>query len=115
MHKVILEGTFTVGIGFMAMVYGVGALTQLATVVVTVMVEYVVNTPLFMAVNEGTSPVPLPVRPIEVLEFVQEKVPPAGVLTKLVAGMMAPLHTTILAGTVTVGTGLVVIVYDPVA
>jgi len=87
----------------------------LATVAVTVIVEYVVKTPLFMAVNEGTSPVPLPVRPIDVLEFVHEKVPPAGVLTKLVAGMMAPLQTTILAGTVTVGTGLVVTVYDPVA
>ena len=73
------------------------------------------KTPLLVAVKDGTSPVPLPVSPMEVLEFVQEKVPPAGVLTKLVAGILAPLHTTMFAGTVTVGTGLVVISYDPVA
>jgi len=55
-------------------------------------------------------PVPLAANPIALLEFVQAKVPPAGVLTKLVPGMDPPLQMVMLDGTETVGTGFTVMV-----
>jgi len=115
LQTVILAGTDTAGIGCIVMLYGVGKLTQLLTVAVTVMVVYVGKLPLLIAVNEGTSPVPLAANPTEVFEFVHVNVPPAGVLVKFVAGITALLQTIIGAGTVTVGTGFVVMVYVPVA
>ena len=64
-----------------------------------------------VAVKEGTSPIPLAPSPIEVLLFVQAKVVPGVGLVKAVAGMVAPLQTAKLEGTVTVGVGFTVMVY----
>ena len=55
-------------------------------------------------------PEPLVANPRAVLLLVQEKEPPEGVFTKLVATTVALLHTVIFAGTATVGEGLTVIV-----
>ena len=54
---------------------------------------------VFVAVNVGTLPVPLRTNPIDESEFVHEKLPPAGVLTKFVAATIALLQTVIFAGT----------------
>jgi hypothetical protein len=66
--------------------------------------------PGFVAVKEEISPVPLAPNPIAVLEFVHAKVPPVGVVPKVVAGIRSLLHTEIFAGTVTVGVGLTVMI-----
>ena len=44
------------------------------------------------------------------VEFVQEKVPAAGVLTKLVTATVPLLQTVMFAGTATVGVGFTVMV-----
>jgi hypothetical protein len=73
------------------------------TVGVTVIVAVIAVVPVFVAVNDGIFPEPLAAIPIAVLEFVQAKVPPAGVLIKLVAATAPLLVTVMFAGTVTVG------------
>lgn len=88
-----------------------GVPTHPLTVGVTVIFAETGAVPLLVAVNVGILPEPLPGRPIEVFEFVHPKVPPAGVLTKFAEGTVAKLHTVILAGIVTVGVGLTVMVY----
>jgi len=84
---------------------------QLFTVAETVMVAVIGAFVVFTAVKAVIFPVPLTPRPIAVLEFVQAKIPPAGLLLKLVAGTEPLLQTLILAGTETTGVGLTVIVY----
>jgi hypothetical protein len=66
--------------------------------------------PEFIAVNEGTFPIPLAPNPIAVLLFAHVNVVPGVVLVKFVAGIMAPSHTTIFAGTITSGAGFTVMV-----
>jgi hypothetical protein len=61
-------------------------------------------------VNPGISPVPLTPKPIVVLEFVQTKLPPAGLLIKFVPGTAVLLQTLMFAGTITVGVGFTVMV-----
>jgi hypothetical protein len=63
-----------------------------------------------VAVKAGTFPVPLATKPMAVLLLVQENVAPGKLLVKFVAGTIAPLHTIIFAGTVTVAVGFTVIV-----
>ena len=82
---------------------------------VTVMVAVIEPVPPFIAVKAGTLPVPAVGKPIVPFEFVQVNEPPEGVVTKLLAGTAAPLQTTILAGTVTVGVGLMIMVLLAVA
>lgn len=65
---------------------------------------------MFTAVKAGVFPVPEAAKPIAVLLLVQVKVPPKGTLTKEAAAIAVPLHTTIGAGTVTVGVGFTIIV-----
>ena len=65
---------------------------------------------VLVAVNPGTFPVPLAAKPLAVLEFVQAYVVPATGPEKFVGVTTTPLHTTILAGTVTVGVGFTVMV-----
>ena len=86
------------------------------TVGVTVIVAVIAAAVPFVAVNEGISPFPLPPIPIAVFEFVQVKVPPAGILTNVVPATVPLLQTVISAGTVTVGTGftVTVTVFEPV-
>ena len=83
---------------------------QLFTLGVTVMVADIELVPVFVAVNEIISPVPLADSPMAVLELVHEKVPPAGVLVKFVAGTVPLLQTVISEGTLTVGVALMVII-----
>ena len=66
--------------------------------------------PVFVAVNEAISPVPLAAKPIAVLELVHANEPPDGLLTKFVAETVPLLHTVMFAGAVTVGVGFTVMV-----
>jgi hypothetical protein len=74
------------------------------------MVEVIGADVALVAVKAGVFPVPLAARPIAVLELVQANVPPAGVLVKAEAATEVPAHAVMLAGTVTVGVGLTVMV-----
>ena len=65
---------------------------------------------LLVAVNVVISVVPFAARPILVLLFVQVKVPPVGMLVKFVVMVLSPLQIGKLAGTLTFGEGLMVIV-----
>lgn len=74
------------------------------------MVAVIGAVPVLVAVNAGVFPVPLAARPMAVLELVHAKVVPATPLVKLLAATAPPLHTVMLAGTVTVGIGFTVMV-----
>ena len=63
-----------------------------AAVGVTVMVPLMAVDPVLVAVKEETFPLPLAPSPIEVLELVQVKDPPAGVIEIPLAGTVAPLQ-----------------------
>ena len=67
---------------------------------------------VLIAVKLGMLPVSLADKPIVGSEFVQEKLPPAGMLIKFVASTTALLQTNIFAGTVTVGVGFMVMVLE---
>ena len=62
------------------------------------------------ALNPAIFPAPLADNPIVVLLFVQVKVAPGVVLVYVVPATAAPLQTVMLAGTVTTGVGLTVMV-----
>ncbi len=106
------EGTVTVGVGFTVIVYEEVVPGQLLTTGVTTIVAIIGVFPVFVAVKEAISPVPLEASPMAVFEFVQEKEPPAGTVVKLVAGTISLLQTPISVGTVTVGVGLTVMVKE---
>ncbi len=69
------------------------------------MVPVIAVVPVFVAVKEGTLPLPEAPSPIAVLLLVQLKVAPEGILVKFVAGTVAPLQTVIFDGTITVVVG----------
>lgn len=75
----------------------------------TVIVADIGVVPVFVAVNDAIFPEPPAANPIAVLEFVHAKVAPAGVLIKFVPAIISLLQTVVLAGTVTFGTGLMII------
>lgn len=110
LQTVLLAGTVTVGVGSTVMVYEEGVPVHPFAVGVTVMVPLMEAPVPLVPVNEGWFPVPLAPSPMAVLLLVHAKVPPAGVLVKFAAGTLTPLHTVLLAGTVTVGVGLTVMV-----
>jgi len=85
------------------------------TVGITVIIVDMGAAPAFVARKAAMFPVPEAANPKAVLLFVQVNVPPAGVLAKLVAGIVAPLQTVMFDGMVTVGVGLTVIVPPIVA
>jgi hypothetical protein len=87
-----------------------GVPEQLFAVGITVIVAVIGVFPVFVAINEAIFPDPLAAIPIDVLEFVQVKVPPAGVLIKFVAAIVPLLQRAMFNGTVTVGVGFTVIV-----
>ena len=87
-----------------------GVPVQLFADGVTVMVAVMGVVPVLVAVKAGTFPFPLAANPIAVLLFVHAKVVPVTGLVNTVAGIEAPLQTTILDGTTTVVVGLTVIV-----
>jgi hypothetical protein len=66
--------------------------------------------PVLTAVKDGGLPVPVAARPIEVFEFVQLNVEPAGVLLRVTEGAVEPLQTVTGATVFTVGTGFTVTV-----
>ena len=82
--------------------------TQPLTVGVIVTVE-ICCVATFAAVNAAILPVPLAAKPVAVLLFVQENIPPEGVLTKLVAETVVPEHATLFVTAFTEGVGFTVI------
>lgn len=102
-HAVTFVTAFTVGPGLTVMVYEEGVPEQPPIVGVTVITALTGEAPVFIALNEGTFPVPLAARPMVVFEFVQAYVAPTGVLVNADAGTLFPLHTVVLVGTVTIG------------
>ena len=77
---------------------------------VTVIVAVIGVAVMLVPTNEGTLPEPPAARPIAVLELVQVNVAPAGVLEKVLAGMVAPEQTIMSVTGFTTGFGLTVIV-----
>ena len=67
--------------------------------------------PVLVDVKDGISPMPLPARPMAVLELVHEYVAPVVVLEKSVPGMVFIGHTVMSPGTATMGEGLTVMMY----
>jgi len=59
----------------------------------------------FVAVNEGTFPLPLAIKPIEVLLFVHVKVVPVTGPESVVTGTVTPVQEVLFAMELTVGTG----------
>lgn len=110
LQTVILEGTVTVGVGLTVIVYDAEVPEHKLTVGVTVMIAVIDVLPVFVAVNEGTFPVPFAPRPILVLLLTHVNVPPEGMLIKFVALTVAALQTVMLDGTVTVGVEFTVMV-----
>ena len=83
----------TTGVGLTVMVNDTGRLIQPSCVFVTWILETIGTFVAFVAMKAGRLPVPLAAaRPIEVLELVQLKVPPAGELAKVITGADAPLQ-----------------------
>ncbi len=70
-------------------------------VIVPVIGEFV----LFIAVNEGTFPLPLAAKPIDVLLFVHVKVVPVTGPKSVVKGTVTPLQEVLFAIALTVGVG----------
>ena len=69
------------------------------------MVAVISVVPLFVAVNDAMSPVPLAARFISVLSLVQLYIVPLPDVPAKVTDVAAPLHCTRLVGVVTVGVG----------
>ena len=110
LHTTVSAGTITVGVGFTVMVKFDGVPAQPLTVGVTVIVAVIGAEVVLVAVNPGRLPAPLAPKPIVGSEFVQEKLPPVGVLTKIGGFTTTLLHTVMFVGTVTVGVGFTVMV-----
>jgi len=115
LQTTMFAGTVTLGVGFTVMVYVEEIPTQALTVGVTEIVAVMGAVEVLVAVNPVISPVPFAAKPIAVLELVQTNVPPAGVLINAVVAIAPLLQTTIFAGTVTVGVGLIVMVFVAIA
>jgi hypothetical protein len=110
LHTTVSAGTITVGVGFTVMVKLDGVPAQPLTVGVTVIVAVMGAVVVLVAVKLGRLPVPLAANPIAGSEFVQKKLPPVGVLTKIGGFTTTLLHTVMFVGTVTVGVGFTVMV-----
>ena len=80
-----LEGTITVGNGFIVMVKLYSAPLQLFSDGITFIVAMMGVLELLTAVNAGILPFPLAARPISGFELLQLIVAPAGVLLKMLA------------------------------
>jgi len=89
-----------------------GIPTQVLAVGVTSMVAVIGFAEVLVALKPVMSPEPLAASPMAVLLLVQVYVAPLVGLIKLVAATDPPLQTVILAGTITVGVGLTVMVYE---
>lgn len=110
LQTTMFAGTTTDTVGFTVIVYVEGVPGQVFIEGVTVIVAEMVVVPVFVAVKDGTSPVPLEPNPIAVLLLVHAKIAPGVGLLNAVAGMVTPLQTAKFAGTTTVVVGYTVIV-----
>ena len=100
--------SFASGLTVMTYVFAVPG--QLFILGVTVMVALTGLSLLFIAVNEGTLPVPDPVKPIVVFELDHVKLTPPGVPLRLFIGIIAPSSTVISETEFAVPTGFTVTV-----
>jgi hypothetical protein len=110
LQTTIFEGTETVGVGFIVIIYVEGVPGHPFAEGVTVIVPDIGVVPELVAVNAGTFPMPLAPSPIEVLLFDHAKVAPGVILVNALTGTVAPLQTAKFAGTTTVGVGFTVII-----
>jgi hypothetical protein len=109
LHRDWLGIAATSGVGFTAIIKFCEAPAHPLAVGVTVKLAVSKASVVFIPAKGGILPLPVDGRPIEVLLFVQAKVEPLTVLVKLIAGVLAPLHTSWLATGATNGIGLTVI------
>ncbi len=102
------------GVGFTVMVKLSGVPVQPTPepvyVGLTVIVAVDGIVPVLTAVKDPILPVPLPVSPIEVFEFVHVYTVPGTLPLKVIAPVLAPLHTTWLETVFTTGLGFTVMV-----
>src|ERR1041385_1712259 len=95
------------------MVYELVAPVHPPSVGVMVIVPVIALPVAFVAVKDGVLVLPLAARPIEVFEFVQVNVAPAGLLANVFAATVAPAQTVTLDSATTVGSGFTVTVTVP--
>ncbi len=92
LHKAWLAGIVISGVGFTVMVKLCAIPVQPNTEGVTVIVAVMGILVVLIAVNAGIFPVPLAVKPIEVLLLVQLKAVLVTVPVKFIVLVIAPLH-----------------------
>ena len=109
LHTTWSAGSTTVGVGLTVIVKLSAVPLHPPNTGVTVIVATTGATPPFTAANAPILPVPEAASPIDGVSLIQLKVAPP-VPTKFTAVVLAPLHTTWSAGSVTVAVGLTVIV-----
>ena len=91
LHTVAVFGVVTTGAGLIVITYTSATPAHVPAVGVTVMFAVIGVVPGFVAVNDGTLPVPLATNPILVFEFVQLNVTPDdGVDVNELRGTVAP-------------------------
>ena len=106
LHTVWLETLLTEGVGLTIIVNVVGVPEQPFATGVTVMVAVTALTPALIAVNAAILPVPIATKPMLGVVFVQLYVVP--VPLKLIAVVLALLHTVWLETLLTEGSALFV-------
>ena len=100
----------TAGVGSTVMVNVLGTPAQRALDGVIVMLAVFVVLLLLIAVDDGTSPVPLAASPIDGSLLVQVKFVPLKLLVIGVMFAVRPLHNAWLGGCITFGAGFIVMV-----
>jgi hypothetical protein len=99
-----------VGMGLTVIVYEDDGPTQPFSEGVTLMFAVIPAAEVLVAIKLGIFPVPLAGSPIAGFELVQVRTVPGGLLVKLVDGTVVPAHKIELSGTLTVGSGFIVMV-----
>lgn len=94
-HRTWLDGIDTVGVGFTVMINVSDIPTQPAAVGVTMITASTEDTPVLIALNAPTFPIPLAARPTEVFVFDHVYVVPEVALVKLMTSLITPLQTTL--------------------
>lgn len=92
-QRVWSDTAFTDGIGLIVIVNDLGVPLVTPSVGVTMMVAITGAVPVLIAVNAAILPVPLAVRPIDVLLLTQLKMVPGIELTNTTVLVLAPLQT----------------------
>jgi hypothetical protein len=105
LHNTWSVGSTTVGVGFTVIVKFVVLPAHPLNTGVTVMVDTTGVLPVFTPANAAMLPLPLAASPIEVFVLVQLNVVPPTAPLNVMAVVLAPLQTTWLPTTATVGVG----------